>query len=242
MNLKDKKICFLGDSITEGFAVNKGERFFDVLAKRHGFEAHGYGVCGARFASLYDQAKKMYAEHGRDVDIIFVFAGTNDYNGSVPLGEWFCYYDTEVVRTVNADGTPKLIEKRVKREPLTAPSTTKGAINRLLIFLKEHYGDKRIILLTPLHRAYARFSCDNIQYDESYSNNVGLFIDDYVNAVKEAGSLYACEVIDLFSVSGIYPLSDISAQAFLANTETDRLHPSAKGHERIADIIEGYIK
>jgi lysophospholipase L1-like esterase len=92
-----------------------------------------------------------------------------------------------------------------------------------------------------LHRAYARFSCDNIQYDESYLNNVGLFIDDYVNAVKEAGSLYACEVIDLFSVSGIYPLSDVSAQAFLANTETDRLHPSAKGHERIADVIERYL-
>ena len=239
--LHGKRICFLGDSITEGFAVNIGQRYFDLLAQRHGFEAYGYGVCGARFDGLYAQAKKMYEQHKENVDIIFVFAGTNDYNGSTPMGEWFCYYDTKVTRTKNADGSPKLIENRMKREPLTAPNTYKGAINRLMLFLKEHYGDKRIILLTPLHRAFATFGNDNIQYDESYSNNQMLFIDDYVNVIKEAAGLYSCELIDLFAESGIYPLSDLSAKAFLANVESDRLHPNAAGHSRIADVIERYL-
>lgn len=240
-NLKGKTVCFLGDSITDGFAVNKGERYFEVLSERLGFNAFGYGVCGANFAALYRQAEQMYAEHAENVDIIFIFAGTNDFNGSIPLGEWFSYGEAPVVRQKNPDGTPAVTEIRLKRSPNVDASTCRGAISRLLIFLKEHYGDKRIILLTPLHRAFAEFSCTNIQYDESYSNGARLFIDDYVSTVREAASLYSCELIDLFAYSGIYPLSDISAKAYLASTETDRLHPSKEGHARIADVIEGYL-
>ena len=52
---------------------------------------------------------------------------------------------------------------------------------------------------------------------------------------------FACEIIDLFSVSGMYPLADCSAKAFFINTETDRLHPNEAGHKLLADVIERYL-
>ena len=239
-DLKGKKLCFLGDSITEAYGIPIGKRYLDLLADKLGAKAYGYGVCGARFEGLYDQAQKMYAEHGEDVDVIFIFAGTNNYNGSTPLGEWFNIEKADVVRLRNPDGTPKLVETRLKRT-VNTDATYRGAINRLLSFLKEHYGTKRIILMTPLHRAYAEFGNENIQYNELYSNGQMLFIDDYVRDIKTAAELYACEFIDLFSVSGMYPLADCSAKAYFIDTETDRLHPNEAGHKLLAEIIEKHL-
>jgi lysophospholipase L1-like esterase len=145
------------------------------------------------------------------------------------------------VRLRNPDGTPKLIETRLKRTLNTDPSTYRGAISRLLAFLKEHYGTKRIILMTPLHRAYAEFGDENIQYNELYSNGQMLFIDDYVADVKRAAELFACELIDLFSVSGMYPLADCSAKTYFCSEKTDRLHPNKEGHRLIAKVIEKYL-
>ena len=61
MNLIDKKIAFLGDSITEGAGVSKIENeFWKRVAERTGAKAYGYGV-GGRFCSgrlLYIAARK----------------------------------------------------------------------------------------------------------------------------------------------------------------------------------------
>ena len=113
---KGKNICFPGDSITEGVGGLKvGERYFDLLGADIGFNAYGYGVNGARFLGLKRQAEKMHDEHGDDVDAIFLFAGTNDYNSALPLGVWFDETEEIVVAERNEDGTPKIEEKRLKR-------------------------------------------------------------------------------------------------------------------------------
>ena len=39
-----KKVCFLGDSITEGVGTEAGSRYFDILAQRLSFEAVGYAA------------------------------------------------------------------------------------------------------------------------------------------------------------------------------------------------------
>ena len=51
MALKGLKAVFLGDSITEGYRASTFENAsWQVLARRTGLEAKGYGVAGSRIA------------------------------------------------------------------------------------------------------------------------------------------------------------------------------------------------
>ena len=114
--------------------------------------------------------------------------------------------------------------------------TLRGRINVAMSCLRECFPKTRIVLLTPIHRGFATFGAKNVQPDEAYANELGLFIDDYVAAIKEAGNVWSAKVVDLNADAGLYP-SSRAHDAFFHNVETDRLHPSAAGHERIAEAI-----
>lgn len=236
-NWSGKRVCFLGDSITEGVGGLKvGERYFDLLGAEFGFEACGYGVNGASFLDLLKQAEKMHADHGDDVDAIFILAGTNNYYGAMPLGNWFDESVEIVAAQRGEDGTPKIEERRTKREFSFDKNTFRGSINTVMSYIRHHYATKQIVLMTPIHRAFATFGPTNIQYSELYSNSIGLFIGDYVGVVREASSIWSTELIDLHRISGLFPLYDESAGYFL-NSETDRLHPNQAGNMRMARAI-----
>lgn len=230
-----KKVCFLGDSITDGIGVQKGERYFDLLHEMLGIESVGYGVNGAQFIGLLDQIRRMNDEQGKNVDAIFLFAGTNDYNSSRPLGEWYQYGTNRIVVEKDSAGQPLHYEERRSRT-FNKDETFRGCINTVLSELRHTYPKSQIVLMTPLHRAYAEFGPTNIQYPECCSNRLGLFIDDYVCVVREAAHIWSCELIDLHQTSGLFPLFDESADYF-ANPVSDRLHPGSRGHKRLAQII-----
>lgn len=103
-------------------------------------------------------------------------------------------------------------------------------------FLKTNFPEQQIILLTPIHRAQARFSNENCQPEEAFPNKLGLYVDAYVNTVKEAGNVWAVPVIDLNSICGLYPMNDAHA-VYFHKADTDRLHPNAKGHLRMAKAL-----
>ena len=115
-------------------------------------------------------------------------------------------------------------------------STFKGRINAAMAYIKENFPDKQIILITPIHRGFAKFGEGNVQPDESFPNRIGEYIDSYVDAVKEAGNVWAVPVIDLNSLSGLFPNTPSHAQYF-HKKDTDLLHPNAKGHEKMASAI-----
>lgn len=233
---KNRRICFLGDSITEGIGVNPDKRYFDILAEKLGFEAHGYGVNGSKYIGLLGQAEKMHEDFGGDVDAIFLFAGTNDYNGNTPLGSWF----SEMVEPFETNRDENGITSRTalfkKRNFDMNPGTFRGSINTVLSYIKHNYAEKQIVLMTPLHRAYSFFDNNNIQRDELYSNEIGYFTDDYAEDVRRASEIWSTELIDLNRISGLFPLFDESA-VYFANEDTDRLHPGRRGHERLAEVI-----
>ena len=72
--------------------------------------------------------------------------------------------------------------------------------------------------------------------------HTGLFPEQAANwdwfgaKIREAGSVWAVPVIDLNSISGLYPVADSHVRYF-SDGQTDRLHPNAAGHERMAKAL-----
>ena len=82
---RGRRVAFLGDSITDPHHVGTTRCYWEFLADMLGIVPLVYGVNGHQMSDLYGQAQRMLAEQGDSVDAIVVFAGTNDYNGGVPL-------------------------------------------------------------------------------------------------------------------------------------------------------------
>ena len=224
------KVAYLGDSITEPNQVaNNNLTYWCHLRDILGIEPQVYAISGLTMLDMKAQAEKLEAERGQDIDAILVFVGTNDYNNNVPIGRWYNFS----MDTVNHNG---VLVSRVRRDPVYDESTFCGRTNIVMRHLKESYPTKQIILLTPLHRGFSEFAVDNVQPDEHYANACGCFIDEYAAAVKEAGSVWAVPVIDLYSLSGLYPLDNSQARYF-NDLDHDRLHPNTAGHLRLAWTI-----
>ena len=226
----NKKVAFLGDSITDKIHVGTAKNYWEYLAESCGIVPLVYGINGQRWGSVSDQARKLLDEHGSEVDAIFVFIGTNDYNGSVPPGEWFVLREEEN----NFHG---VMMKKMRRHFNLDKSTLRGCINDGMSFLKKHFPVQQIILLTPIHRGFACFSDENVQPEESFPNLLDLYTETYINCIKEAGNIWSVPVIDLNAVSSLFPMMDEYAQYF-HDPETDRLHPNAAGHKRIAEVLK----
>ena len=205
---RGRKMAFLGDSITDARHIGCTSNYWNFLERDLGVVPLVYGINGHQWKHVYGQAESLFADHPGDVDEIVVFAGTNDFNANVPLGDW-------------TDGD----------------TSFRGRIAAVMDYLKGKYPGVPIWLLTPIHRGYATFGADNVQPDETYANTLGLWIGDYVDVVKEAAAKYGARLIDLNADSGLYPLFD-SHVMFFHDGNTDRLHPNTAGHERMAQAIE----
>lgn len=228
---KGKRVAFLGDSITDKKRVGTTKCYWEYLSELLGLQPLVYGINGNQWNGVLKQAEKLLEEQGDSIDAILIFAGTNDYNAGIPIGEW--YVESEVETEVAG---PQM-EKRKHREPVMSDDTFKGRINKVMDYLKTNFPTKQVILMTPVHRAQARFSDKNIQPDEMFPNKIGVYVEEYVKAIKEAGNVWAVPVIDLNSISGLYPLND-SHIGYFHKADTDRLHPNAEGHWRMAKAIQ----
>ena len=135
MELKGKKINFLGDSITEGTGASAEPLcYVEQFAAATGAICRNYGIFGTRIAkrrvpyevpSFDREFPSRVPEMDPDADVVVVFGGTNDYgHGDAPLGEMND-------RTV---------------------WTYYGALHVLYTALIEKYPAARIVILTPLHR------------------------------------------------------------------------------------------
>ena len=207
MNLKNIKVNFLGDSITEGVGVSGTDKcYHSLIAKNCGLAiARIYGISGTRFAKQKSPTTtnprfdldfcSRFSEMDDDADLVVVFGGTNDFgHGDAPIG------------TMN-DRTP---------------DTFYGACHYLMSGLINKYPEAKIVFMTPLHRE----SEDNLNVN-------GVNLEHYVNIIKKTASYYSIPIIDLWSISGIQPRLPIIKERYCP----DGLHPNDKGHERLAEVI-----
>jgi lysophospholipase L1-like esterase len=225
-----KKVAFLGDSMTDKKRTGTTCIYWEYLSELLNIEPYVYGINGNQWDGIYRQAVKLHEEKGKNIDAILIFAGTNDYNHGIPIGNFF----TETVKQTNYNGKQVL---RKYRTPIMTDSTFCGRINRVMSYLKTNFPEQQIIIMTPIHRGYAKFNDKNVQPDENYCNPLGLYLESYIDVLKQAASYWAVPLIDLHSLSGLYPLADSYVQYF-HNGNMDRLHPNANGDYRLAKTIQ----
>lgn len=214
MELKNKKVFFLGDSITEGAGVSAVEnRFTDVFGRETGAIVSNFGLSATRIArqtkpsEWWAQADKDFIMRADDMpsgaDVVVVFGGTNDFgHGDAPLGEF-------------SDRTEY---------------TFFGALHVLYTKLINKYPEATIVVLTPLHRIS----------ENAVVNEIGLEtkpLIEYVYAIKKVAEYYSLPVLDLWSVSGMQPSVEIIKNTLMP----DGLHPSDAGAKRIAERIAGFL-
>ena len=238
---KGATVAFFGDSITDPGSVpdkhdwtgRQDTHYWGYLQEWLGIKPLVYGVSGRKWDDVGNQAEQLKKEHGDNFDAITILLGTNDFIGEVPIGEW---YGQTLMKTKAAMGYPAREYIRLSKTPLMDNTTLRGRINIAVSTLKRMFPDKQIVILTPIHRSYSTFGNDNVQPDESFPNNLGLYFIEYVNAIKEAGNVWGIPVIDLNSLCGINPMVEEQVMYF-SNSETDRLHPNAEGHKRLAKTL-----
>ncbi len=231
------RVGIIGDSISDPKASNGPKKYYWYMAQEIGIVPCVVAQNGQQWNEVLPQANKLKSNYGDNLDAILILMGTNDFNAGIPVGEWFT---EETVKVEAANGEPKSMQTRRHRIPNLNQNTFKGRINIALDSLKNMYPHQQIILITPLHRGYAKFAETNIQPDENYTNRCGEYIDAYVNAIKEAGNVWAVPVIDLNSISGIFPLNRSQKEYF--PRDSDRLHLTDEGHERIAHALIAWLK
>lgn len=148
---KGRKVAFMGDSITDKAHVGTTKNYWQYLQEMLGLVPFVYGINGQQWRDVPGQCERLRAERGGDIDAILIFAGTNDYNSGTPLGEW--YTTGEVPVEVSGSRS----EIRTRRTLSMDGDTFRGRINIAMSYLKANFPDKQVILLTPIHRGYARF-------------------------------------------------------------------------------------
>ena len=215
MELKGKKIYFLGDSITEGVGASDTEHcYVSVFGKLSGAVVKNYGISATRIAcqtenlttkepdlSFVNRADSMDS----DADVVVVFGGTNDFgHGDAELGTF---------------------ESR-------DPYTFYGAMHVLCEKLIHRFPNADILFMTPLHRCSENEALKENGLPEE-TNLAG-----YVSIIREVAEFYGLPVLDLFSTSGLQPKVDIIKETYMP----DGLHPSDAGALRIALRLMGFLQ
>lgn len=217
MDLTNKSIVFLGDSITEGTGTSDPSRiYWNVVAKRTGSVCHGYGIGGTRIARqrVPSQETRWDRHFGSrvdamipDVDIVVVFGGTNDFgHGDAPLGAF-------------ADRTEQSFF---------------GAFHVLLQKLIEKYPSAQQLVMTPLHR----LNEDDNPFKNELAYADGKTLEEYVDAIIRVAAYYGILVLDLFRTSGMQPRMPFLQERYMP----DGLHPNDAGHELIARRLIGALR
>ncbi len=212
MELKNKKILFLGDSITEGVGTTGDDkRFTYLIEKNEGALCRNYGIGGTRIAKqLKDSEKAIWdmdfcsrvQSMEKGADIVVVFGGTNDFgHGDAPIGK-------------PDDATPE---------------TFYGALNFLYTKLYEIYPDAVKIIVTPIHRW---------QENRILEDGSTVTLKEYVDIIRERAEFYSLPVLDLYASLGFTPAVPEIMKKFIP----DGLHPNDDGHVILAKKLTAFIK
>ena len=223
MNIKGFKVNFLGDSITEGVGVTdiKNNRYDNRIAKMCELSSHNnYSVSGSRLAHQVHPSEKPHYDlcfcgraNGMDTsaDMVIVYGGVNDYfHGDAPFGEI-------------GD---------------TTPVTYCGGAYFLMNYLRQNYGDKPIIFITPARCFLRKEVDDRIASTHAKKLTPGKPLIDYADVIIETAKQFDIKVLDLYRNLGINPYNQYDFDTYTV----DGLHFNDAGHEVLAQKLKEFIE
>lgn len=215
MDLRGKKIVFLGDSITQGAGATKKENvYLEVCAKKLGAKAVNFGVGGTRIAPQITPSDEAFCDEyfllrakkmDKDADLVVVFGGTNDFgHGDAPFG-----------RIGDKD-----------------PATFCGAYDALIEYLMATYGKEKLIIVYPLRRR-----------NETATNGDGSKAEgsrplaEYHDAEKVVAEKCGLKSVDFWNDGDLNPNTPDGNENF-----ADGLHPNDIGHRLLGEKLAEAIK
>lgn len=182
-------ISAIGDSITYS------NTYAMVLDLQPELVVKNYGMSATQVAGIFDHS---FVNRTKNVkyksDVILIFGGTNDFKG--------------LNKMCNPLGMPDD----------TDITTFFGAYNTMVKNVKKNNPKSRIVLITPIKRAY---------WDKP--NDYGFTLQHYAVATQMVAYNNGVECIDLFN----NPTCDFTENGMLI----DGIHPDIKGHSILATVI-----
>ena len=120
----------------------------------------------------------------------------------------------------------------------TTPVTFCGGVYFLMNFLRETYGDKPILFMTPA-RCYLRGGeVDDLQPSaHAKKTTPGKELIAYVDVIKETAKQFDVKVLDLYHNLGIDPHDPKDYETYTV----DGLHFNDAGHEVLARKLKAFI-
>lgn len=219
MPYANKKITFLGDSITSGGTTSNGKQAFsyvDYLKNYLGAEITNKGLSGSVITegNVENQTQSFVSRSNQiqDQDFVTIFGGINDFWFNSPLGSM-------------EDSSDNV-------------KTFYGALKFLVENLSKKNPAAHFLFITPLKECKegATHTYEDNNKLVLHKNRAGFTEEDYVNAIKEVAAYYSVPVLDLFNSSNMNPYIESQRQYF-----ADDLHPNQLGAQRLALLISQVI-
>ena len=223
MDIHGFKVNFLGDSITEGVGVTDipNCRYDNRLAAMCQLSAvNNYGISGTRLAhQIHPSATPRYdlcfcgRAYNMDhtADMVVVYGGVNDFiHGDAPFDQ-------------AGD---------------TTPATFCGGVYFLMNYLREAYGEKPVIFMTPARCFLRKEVSDLIPSTHPRKTVVGKPLLAYVEAIQEIAKSFHIPVLDLYHDLGIDTHNDGDFDTYTI----DGVHFNDAGHAVIAQKLKAFIE
>lgn len=212
--LENKKIGFLGDSITAmGYYISAFQQMSNCITVNYGV---GGSHIAARSSDDNEAFEKRVPSLADDLDGVVVFGGTNDFGHTLtaPFGTFDDYTDEDIYSFY-------------------------AGCHRTFKQLYDKYRGKPIVVMLPLHHGYEVDTPEYI-FNEDGTITAGSnpttekTFKEYVDAIKQVAQYYSFYVIDAYSESGLNPCLETSGTRYYF---TDGLHLNQVGGNRLGNFM-----
>lgn len=227
--LRNKRVCFIGDSLTAG----DGRTYHKVFADLTGCVNVNLGISGTSIATRATYGNRFYtratAQNLSNASLIVVFGGTNDFDGDVyPIGDLFKIVEDEP-------------QHRYGGKTILPPDNTEkfgGAMHQLILTIQQNAPGVPVMFMTPLHRDFQASEASDRRPNSYEYNNNGNTLQEYRDAINTICEFYGIPVFQAHRIPQLNFVDDTFGRLY----SSDRLHPNTAGHNVLGHYLYNWVR